>query len=99
MEKFSIDSAIMALLDAREMKRTAEKREKAAADFIKAYAAGRAAFETDVFSVIMDRRTRTGLDTAALYADFPDIKNDYGTTTEYTVITAAEKAAAAGKSA
>lgn len=99
MEKYTNNSAIAALIKAREDKRDAEKREKAAADFIKAYAAGRPAFETEDYSVILDKRTRNGLDTAALYKDFPDIKETYGTTTEYIVITVAVKETDAEKTA
>lgn len=92
MEKYTIETAIAALIMARETKKAAEKQEKSAAEFIKAYAGGRDTFQTENYSVVMDRRTRCGLDTAALYRDFPDIKNEYGTVSEYVVITAARKA-------
>lgn len=89
-----INATVRDLLQARKDKADAERREKAAAEAIKLYAAGAGSFSTDNYNVILSQREQFRLDTARLYADFTerDIKAEYGKVTRYVVIVASEKA-------
>lgn len=90
-----INSIIARFEAARAAKSAAEKEEKALRALILQYAAGRHAFETDGFTVIVKTSSRTTLDTASLYKDFPDVRDVYGhETTVTTVTTSAKKAEA-----
>jgi len=84
---------------AKAAENAAKKEKEKLSALIINYAAGREFFTTDAYNVIIDVRTRTGIDTETLYKDFPDFKDVYGKTTTYNVITAKESAAAAKKSA
>ena len=95
----NINELISNYLNAKADKRDAEKREKAAAALIMEYAGNTLQFETDVYSVIIKETESVRLDTAALYEDFPDIKETYGKTTISRSITAAERTAHEKRSA
>ena len=84
----NIDEIIAGMNAAKEEKASAEKREKFYKALLLDYAGGRACFETDVFMVTIKTTTSTRLDTTALYNDFPDIKREYGKTTESKSVTA-----------
>lgn len=88
----TIDSIIAAYNAAKAAESAAKKEKERLAAIILESAKGADFFETDTFRVMIDKRKREGLDTKALYRDFPDIKKEYGTITEYSVITAKEKA-------
>lgn len=95
----NIDIIINNYLKAKEAKRAAEKAEKEAAALIMEYAKNAPQFETDTYSVIIKETPSFRLDTAALYKDFPDIKETYGKTTISRSINAAERASAEKRSA
>ena len=63
------------------------------------HAAGGAAFETEVYTVILKKTTSARLDTAALYRDFPDVKSVYEKRTESVTVVPARKPETAAKSA
>jgi len=94
-----INAIISAYIDAKNRETEAKKEKEKLASLILEHAKGADFFQTDAYNVVIDKRTRTGIDTKALYKDFPDIKDAYGTITEYNVITAKEKASAGKKSA
>lgn len=75
-----INTIISELIIATESARQIEKRLKELKEQIFAFAGNSTAFETDAFSVIIKQTESFRLDTKALYADFPDIKETYGKT-------------------
>lgn len=87
----SINEIVSAYIAAKAEKAAAEKREKAMKALIIQHAHGAEYFETDDFRVMISKRKRTGIDTEKLYADFPEMKDVYGQTSFYDVITPAEK--------
>lgn len=94
-----INTIIAEYLKAKQEEAAAKKRGSALKELILNHAKGADNFTTDVYTVIIKTSSSTRLDTAALYKDFPDIKETYGkVTTSKTVdavITAdAEKASA-----
>lgn len=89
----SINEIISAYNKAKETESRAKKEKERLSALILDYAGNRDFLETDSYNVMIDNRTRTGIDTKRLYSDFPDIKEVYGTTTEYKVITAKVKQA------
>lgn len=77
----------------RAMKAAAEKEEKQLRAELLRYAAGRSVFETEGFTVMIKTTSRVTLDTAALYKDFPDMRDVYGRTSTTTTVTTAAKQA------
>ena len=95
----NINEIIAEYLKAKQDELTAKKRGSALKELILNHAKDADNFTTDVYTVIIKTTTSSRLDTAALYKDFPDIKETYGKiTTSKTVdavVTAdAEKASA-----
>lgn len=84
----SINETITAYNAAKAQENAAKKEKEKLAALIINHANGRDFFATDEYNVVIDKRTRTGIDTETLYKDFPDFKDTYGKTTEYNVITA-----------
>ena len=66
---------------AKEAEREAKKRAETMKALILEHARGAEMFTTDVYTVVIKTSSSTRLDTAALYKDFPDIKETYGKTT------------------
>lgn len=87
----TINEIIAEYETAKAARKAVEKREKELAEMIKAAAGNTGIVNTENYSVIIDVRTREGLNTKELYHDFPDIKKEYGTVTEYAVITVKKK--------
>lgn len=75
---------------AEKAARDAKKRAEIAADDIIRHAAGRTSFDTDAYTVGIDRTVSIILDTEKLYADFKDIKrlDQYGKESPRVKITA-----------
>lgn len=94
-----INEIIAAYNAAKADESAAKKKKEKFAALIMAHAGGREFFTTDAYNVMIDTRTRTGIDTEALYKDFPEIKGEYGKTTTYNVITAKEVTSAEVKTA
>lgn len=95
----NINDVITSYLQAKQAEADAKKRAAAMKELILQHAGDADNFTTDVYTVIVKTTTSSRLDTAALYKDFPDIKDTYGkATTSKTVdavVTAdAEKASA-----
>lgn len=87
-----INSIIREYIDAKSEKSRLEKR----LDVMKKMildAAGNVpgTLETENYTVIVSEKQQARIDTAALYSDFPDIKDVYNKVVTYPVITAAEK--------
>lgn len=91
----SINAIIAAYLAAKEAEKAAAAEAKKLQALILDAAGGAAYMETEGYNVMIDSRSRTTLDAAALRKDFPDIADEYGKTTTYNVITAKAKAAEA----
>lgn len=87
----SIDEIISAYNRAKAAESSAKKEKERMAALILERANGAEFFETEAYRVFLDPRKREGLDTARLYKDFPDIKAEYGTVSNYSVITAKAK--------
>jgi len=87
----NINEVVREYMQVHAEKTAAEKREKYLKAVIEGFAAGRKFFETTEYNVILSARSRESIDTKRVYADFPEFKDVYGTTTTYNVITAAEK--------
>ena len=82
----SINEIIASYNAAKEEERAAKRRADAMKALILEHAKGAELFTTDVYTVVIKTSTSTRLDTAALYKDFPDIKETYGkTSTSKTV--------------
>lgn len=75
---------------ANKAAREAKARAEAAAADILAHAAGKPAFETELFTVSIGKETRVILDQQKLFKDFPGIKNldQYGRESTRDTITA-----------
>ena len=74
----TINEIITAYLAAKEEETAAKKRAAAMKELILAHAGGQDNFRTDIYTVVIKATESVRLDTARLYADFPDIKNEYG---------------------
>ena len=95
----NINDVITSYLQAKQAETDAKMRAPAMKELILQHAGDADNFTPDVYTVLVKTPTSSRLDTAALYKDFPDIKDTYGkTTTSKTVdavVTAdAEKASA-----
>jgi len=84
---------IAAYLAAKEAEKQAKKEKEKLQAMILDAAGDADFFETDAYRIMIDTRTRTSIDTDAVYKDFPEFKDVYGKTTEYSVITVKAKAA------
>ena len=86
---------------ANKAAREAKKRAELAADRIIRHAAGKASFDTDAYTVSIEKVTRIILDTEKLYADFKDIKSldQYGKESSRDVITALAREQPAARTA
>ena len=81
-----INTIITNYLQARQAEADAKKRAAAMKELILQHAGDADNFTTDIYTVIVKTTTSSRLDTAALYKDFPDIKDTYGkATTSKTV--------------
>ena len=76
---------ISAYIAAKEAEKQAKKERKKLQAMILDAAGGADFFETDAYRIMID--------TDAVYRDFPEFKDVYGKTTEYSVITVKAKAA------
>jgi predicted phage-related endonuclease len=94
-----INAIIADYIAAKEAERDAKKRADAMKKTILQYAGDAETFTTEDYTVIIKTTSSERLDTAALYNDFPDIKNTYGKVTTSTSIDAAPVSAAEKKSA
>ena len=103
-----INDIIREYLDAKAEQAAADKRARDAkkradilADDIKRHAAGRAGFETELYTVALEEVVRVVLDTEKLYHDFKDIKNldQYGRESKRTDIQALARQQASQASA
>lgn len=83
-----INTIITNYLQAKQQETDAKKRAAAMKELIVQHAGNADNFTTDVYTVIIKTTTSTRLDTSALYADFPDIKETYGKTTTSTSVDA-----------
>lgn len=73
--------AMTVLMQAEEEKKAAEKRAKAAREYILQVAGDAETLSAGGLQAIIKRTPRDVIDTKRLYADFPDIKEVYGKTT------------------
>jgi len=94
-----INTIITSYLQAKQAEADAKKRAAAMKELIIQHAGGADNFTTDVYTVIVKTTASIRLDTAALYKDFPDIKDTYGKTTTSKTIDAVITADAEKKSA
>jgi len=88
---FDINNVIAEYIETSENRKALEKKEKELKKAIEQFNNNKP-FNTDIYSVYFEARKREGLNTKELYKDFPDIKKEYGTITEYYIIHATEKA-------
>lgn len=95
----NINDIITSYLQAKQAETDAKKRAAAMKELILQHAGDADNFSTDVYTVIIKTTTSSRLDTAALYKDFPDIKNTYGKTTTSKTVDAVVTADAEKKSA
>lgn len=95
----SINEIITSYLQAKQAEADAKKRAAAMKELILQHAGDANNFVTDVYTVIVKTTTSSRLDTAALYKDFPDIKDTYGKTTTSKTVDAVVTADAEKKSA
>lgn len=89
----SINEIISAYVSACEEEKRAKKRAEEMKKLILSAMGNNQLFETDLYSVIMNKTVSSRIDTKALYADFPDIKETYGKPSISVSLTIAEKAA------
>ena len=89
----STNEIIAAYIAAKEAEKQAKKEKDRLQALILDAAGGADFFETDAYRIMIDTRARTSIDTEAVYKDFPEFKDVYGKTTEYTVLTVKAKAA------
>ena len=94
-----INTIIAEYIKAKEEENSAKKRAAAMKDLILQHAGNMDNFTTDIYTVVIKETTSSRLDTAALYKDFPDIKNTYGKTTTLKTVDAVVTADASKKSA
>lgn len=90
----TIDEMITGYLAAKEAEKQAKKEKERLQALILDKIGKTDFFETDAYRIMIDVRSRTGIDTEAVYRDFPEFKDVYGKTTEYTVLTVKAKSAA-----
>ena len=95
----NINDIITSYLQAKQAEADAKKRAAAMKELILQHAGNADNFTTDVYTVIVKTTTSSRLDTAALYKDFPDIKDTYGKTTTSKTVDAVITADAEKKSA
>ena len=95
----SINETVAAYLEAKEAESAAKKRADLLKKVILEHAGNNDSFTTDEYTVIIKTTPSLKLDTAALYKDFPDIKETYGKTTVSKTVTAARTPAAEKASA
>ena len=95
----NINDVITSYLQAKQAEADAKKRAAAMKELILQHAGDADNFTTDVYTVIVKTTTSSRLDTAALYKDFPDIKDTYGKTTTSKTVDAVVTADAEKKSA
>jgi len=95
----NINDIVSEFMQARAEEAAAKKRKEKAAALIIEHARGAEFFQTDMYNVVIDTRTRTGIDTERVYADFPEFRDVYGKTSTYNVITPKARTDAAGKTA
>lgn len=89
----SINEIISAYVSACEEEKRAKKRAEEMKKLILSTMGNNPLFETDIYSVIMNKTVSSRIDTEALYKDFPDIKKDYGKPSISVSLTIAEKSA------
>ena len=77
----NINDIISELIIAKEEEKAAAARVKAYTAMVLEHAKENDYFETQDYSVFIKKTESFRLDTKALYADFPDIKETYGKTT------------------
>jgi len=77
----NINEIITSYMQAKQAEADAKKRAAAMKELILQHAGNADNFTTDVYTVIIKTTTSVRLNTAALYSDFPDIKDTYGKTT------------------
>ena len=90
----AINDIISAYLAAKEQEAAAKKTAAAMKAAILDAARGADHFTTDAYTVIIKTSQALRLDTAALYRDFPDVKDTYGKTTTSVSVDVATLAAA-----
>lgn len=95
----SINEIITNYLIAKQEESNAKKRAAAMKELIMQHAGQADNFTTDIYTVVIKETTSKRLDTAALYKDFPDIKDVYEKTTTSKTVTAVLTASAEGKTA
>ena len=95
----NINDVITSYLQAKQAEADAKKRAAAMKELILQHAGDADNFTTDVYTIIVKTTTSSRLDTAALYKDFPDIKDMYGKTTTSKTVDAVVTADAKKKSA
>ena len=95
----NINDIITSYLQAKQAEADAKKRAAAMKELILQHAGDADNFTTDVYTVIVKTTTSSRLDTAALYKDFPDIKDTYGKTTTSKTVDAVVTSDAEKKSA
>lgn len=88
----SINETVKAYIRIKAEKKRLEEQEKELAELIKVYAKDNDCFTTEDYTVTIATSESIRLDIKALYADFPDIKKDYGKVTTSKTIKAFENA-------
>jgi len=94
-----INTIIANYLQEKAAEAAAKKRAEAMKALILDHAKNADNFTTDVYTVVIKTSSSVRLDTAALYRDFPDIKDTYGKTTTSKTVNAVITADAEKKSA
>lgn len=95
----NINDVISSYLAAKAAEAENKKRAAAMKELIMQHAGQADNFTTDIYTVVIKTTTAARLDTAALYKDFPDIKQVYEKATTSKTINAVLTAAASKKSA
>lgn len=94
-----INTIIENYLAAKQAEAENKKRAAAMKELIMQHAGAADNFTTDIYTVVIKTTTAARLDTAALYKDFPDIKQVYEKATTSKTINAVLTASAEKKSA
>lgn len=94
-----INKIIADYMQEKATEAAAKKRAEAMKKIIMQHAGDAERFVTDEYTVIVKKTTSKRLDTAALYKDFPDIKDVYEKATTSQSLVIAENAGAGKKSA
>lgn len=95
----NINDVISSYLAAKAAEAENKKRAAAMKELIMQHAGAADNFTTDIYTVVIKTTTAARLDTAALYKDFPDIKQVYEKATTSKTINAVLTASAEKKSA